>query len=111
MRARHRDIGRRERLDNPKFALDLMRRLKERAGRLLAHHESRRRRLEHVSRIRLAADKLPNRERAAKIGHPFRQVAFEASFVETMNRSNRREIIFKGHIYGVCGAASSCTQL
>ncbi len=97
MHARHRDIGRRERLDNPKFALDLMRRLKERPRRFFAHHESRRRSLEHVSGIGLPAGELANPERRAKTRHLINQVTFEAGLVETMNRANRREVIFDRH--------------
>ena len=84
MHARDRHAGRGERLDDSKFALDLVRRLEQRAGRLLAHDPARRGSLEQESWIRLPADELPHGQRSAKVGHPLAQIALEATLVEAM---------------------------
>ena len=69
MRARDRHVGRRERLDDSIFALDLMGRREQSPRRFLAHDETRVRSLEQKGGIRLPADELSNGERTAKVRH------------------------------------------
>src|SRR5580692_3018813 len=101
MHARDGHIGRRERLDDPIFAIDRMRRLEQRARRLLAHHKARIRSLEHESGIRLPANELPNDKRPPKVRHPLPQITFERALVEPMILTNRADIAVERHYFAL----------
>ena len=82
MGARDRQVGVRERGQNAIFALDLMRRLQQRTGRLLAHDVARVAGAQHEGWIRLASRELHHLERAAEA----RQFLDEILFRDALRR-------------------------
>ena len=87
-----------ERGDDAIFALHLMRRLQQRAGRLLAHDVAIAARAQHEGGIRLAARELHDLERAAKARHLFGEIFLESRFIETMIGANFSDFLSYGHV-------------